>query len=867
MGVRNHSKARNRLMTRLLSGVLVCILLFSASGTSALAANGTKNATSRAIAIVFDNSGSMYTKQNKAWCRATYAIEVFASMMNQGDTLQVYPMYEVTVGGKSYTSQNPFSVSGGEDMSVIQSMYTPFAGDTPIETIGDAYNGLRKTTADEKWLIVLTDGAVFYENSAELKGNRTKERLEEVLAEYNQDVNVLFLGIDPVAVIPEVSGGGKYQYYTDKAFDSRDTLTKLTEMCNMIFGRDVLNNAGNQITLDVSMKKLILFVQGKDISSVTLKNSSGASVGSPSLEYSPHYGTQGAGTVRTDGTPLSFSYDDSLSGYIAIYDTELDADVYSLSYSGDVTSVSVYYEPDVDLTALLIDAYGAVMNESSELYPGTYSLNYGLVDKYGNETTSNLLGKTSYTVTYSVNGEEKTVKSDGSGQVALDLNEGDEFDGKITVTYLSGYTIAKDSKDFGWPLGGFKVVPQPAGMLELRVSDGKDIYNLSELENSPYTVQLVYEGTPLTADQLSTAEVSVTIEGGNAGYTLDQAGDGYTLNLNHAATAADTVCGGYTMRITADYTNEFGATSTSNEVSIPFAIEDDGYSLAMDVKGDSYFVIPKLKESDPIKVILSVDGEPLTDIQLSSTVLSVDGDGLTCESEPLCGESSFAVRIVNDSKDKSGHYDLHFTARSYDQVGREISAEGGKNVELSAYPMWLHILIICMIIALIIALIMLYLSMKILPKKIGVNVAQTAFIVNGEMVKGAAKCNYIGGNKRNGSIQVSTPPYSGSPLVKGGFTLTLQAVSPRRIKSNRRRVLVTNVSPGNTAALQNLSIGTHSLIKVDEGDGVTWMFDSKQVPGANVATKFEMGGKPTCTFMGETITGESFTLTVQLQFK
>ena len=90
MGVRNHSKARNRLMTRLLSGVLVCILLFSASGTSALAANGTKNATSRAIAIVFDNSGSMYTKQNKAWCRATYAIEVFASMMNQGDTLQVY---------------------------------------------------------------------------------------------------------------------------------------------------------------------------------------------------------------------------------------------------------------------------------------------------------------------------------------------------------------------------------------------------------------------------------------------------------------------------------------------------------------------------------------------------------------------------------------------------------------------------------------------------------------------------------------------------------------------------------------------------------------------------------------------------------
>lgn len=868
MGVRSHLKARGRLMKRFLSGLLICILLFSAAGMSAQAVNGIKNTTSRAIAIVFDNSGSMYMNQNKAWCRATYAIEVFASMMNEGDTLQVYPMYEVTVSGKTYTSQNPFSVSGGGDTSVIQSMYTPFAGDTPIETIGDAYNGLRKTAADEKWLIVLTDGAVFYENDEELKGSRTKERLEEVLAEYNQDVNVLYLGIDPVAVIPEVDANSAYQYYTDKAADSADTLTKLTEMCNMIFGRDVLKNAGSQMTFDVSMKKLILFVQGRDISGVTLKNSSGASVGSPSQEYSPRYGTQGAGTVsKTTGAPLSFSVDDSLSGYIAIYDTELDAGTYTLSYSGDVTNVSVYYEPDVDLAGSLTDEYGTVMTESSELYPGTYFINFGLVDKNGEMTTSDLLGKTSYKVTYSVDGEEKTVTSDRGDRFELELAEGNVVDGTFHVTYLSGYTITKSASDFGWPTGGFTIVSRPAGLLEAKVSGGQTKYSLSELENTPYTVQLVYEGTPLTADQLSAAKVSVTIEGGNAGYALEQTGDGYALNLKYAGTAADTVCGEYTMRVTADYTNEFGVTSASSEVSIPFSVEDDGYGLDMDVKGDGYFVISKLEESDPIKVILSADGEPLTDEQLAATVLTVDGDGLTCESEPLYGESAFAVRIVHDSKAQSGHYNLRFTARSHDQVGREISAEDSKNVELSTYPLWLRVLVICLIIALIIALILLWLNMKVLPKKIGVNVAQTAFIVNGETVKGAAKCSYIGGGKRSGSVQISTPPYSGSPLVKGGFTLTLQAVSPRRVKSNRRRVLVTNVSPSNTAALQTLSVGTHSLVKVDEGDGVTWMFDSKQVPSANVATKFEMGGKPTCTFMGETITGESFTLTVQLQFK
>ncbi|MGN0968934.1 MAG: hypothetical protein ACI4O3_06640, partial [Oscillospiraceae bacterium] len=717
----------------------------------ARAANGTKNATSRAIAIVFDNSGSMYMNQNKAWCRATYAIEVFASMMNEGDTLQVYPMYDVTVGGKTYTSQNPFSVSGGGDTSVIQSMYTPFAGDTPIETIGDAYNGLRKTAADEKWLIVLTDGAVFYENNKELKGNQTKERLEEVLAEYNRDVNVLYLGIDPVAVIPEVSGGGTYQYYTDKASDSKDTLSKLTEMCNMIFGRDELSAAGNQFTFDVSMKKLILFVQGSGISNVTLKDASGASVGSPSQKYSPRYGTQGAGTVRADGTPLSFNVDDSLSGYIAIYDTELDAGTYTLSYSGNVSNVSVYYEPDVDLTAILTDEYGAVMTGSSELYPGTYSINYGLVDKEGNRTTSSLLGKTSYKVTYSINGEEKTVTSNESGQIELELNEGDALDGRITVTYLSGYTITKDSSDFGWPAGGFKIVSRPAGLLELRVTGGQATYNLSELENVPYAAQLIYEGAPLTADKLGSAELSVRLEGGNAGYTATPDGDGYALALQYAGTAADTDCGEYIMYVTASYTDEFGVTARSGEQTIPFTIEDDGYGLAMDVKGDGYFVISKLEESDPIKVVLSADGEPLTDEQLAAIVLTVDGDGLTCESEPLYGESAFTVRIVRDGKAQSGHYSLHFTARSHDQVGREISAEGGKNVELSTYPLWLRILVICLIIALIIALIVLYLSMKILPKKIGVNVTQTAFIVNGEPVKGAAKCNYIGGGKRSGS--------------------------------------------------------------------------------------------------------------------
>lgn len=857
MKIKNSVKRMKKLMKRLLLGMLACMLISSAAGVTAQAVNGTKNAVSHAIAIVFDNSGSMY--ENMAWCRATYAIEVFASMMNEGDVLQVYPMHEVSANGQTYTSETPVTISGGGDISVIRELYTPQAGGTPIETIGDAYSGLQKNSADEKWLIILTDGDYFHENGISL-GNNTAGRLSETLAEYNQKVNVLYLGIGSAAVMPQIESNEAYLYYADKASNSADVLTKLTEMCNMIFGRDELPSVSKEITFDVSMKKLILFVQGDNIGNVTLKNSAGTSVGSPAVEYSPHYSEKGAGNY-------TFGIDKNLNGYIAVYNTELRAGTYSLDYSGDVSNVSVYYEPDVDLRGTLTDEYGAVMNASSELYPGNYSINYGLVDKEGNMTTSTLLGKTSYKVTYSVNGAKQTATSDESGQVVMELKEGDVLDGEVTVTYLSGYTITKDSSDFNWPSGGFKVVSRPAGLLELRLSGGRDTYMLSELGDTPYTVQLIYEGTLLTADKLAAADVSVTLEGGNASYVCLPDGNGYTLSLRYAGTAADTDCGDYTMHLTASYIDEFGVTAKSDEATAAFAIEDDGYGLFLTVDCVDYYVISQLDDCEAIKVLLNLDGEPLTDEQLAETALTVDASGLSCIVEPLYGESAYSVRIVGDDQAKSGKYTLNFKATTRDQVGREISDEGTKNIELSTYPLWLRFLVIALILLLIIALVLFYLSRKILPKKIGVNNAQTVFTVDGETVEGAAKCTFTGGGKKNGSIQVSTPHYSGSSLVNGGFTLTLQAISPRRIKSGRRRALVTNISPSNTAALTSLSVGTHTLVKSDEGDGVTWLFDSKQVTNASVTTKFEIGGKPSCTFMGETITGESFTLTVQLQFK
>ena len=844
-------------------GLLLACLLAVASAGGALAAGGSKNTVSRSIAIVFDNSGSMYMQGNKAWCRATYAIEVFASMMNDGDTLQVYPMYPVTSQGRDYSSLNPVSVSGGGDISVIRDIYTPYAGDTPIETINDAYTSLQRSTADERWLIVLTDGAEFFENGEGL-GSETADRLSQVLTACTQGANVLYLGIDAVAVMPQVESSQAYQYYADKASSSTDVLSKLTEMCNMIFGRDELAQAGSQFSFDVSMKKLILFVQGSGIGDVTLKDASGASVGNPSLEYFPRYSEQGAGDGIGNG---GFGVDTSLSGYIAIYDAGLDAGSYALSYSGDVSNVSIYYEPDVDLVANLTDGNGEVVSASSELYPGTYYINYGLADRDGNLTASPLLGSTSYRVTYSINGEEKTAASDQSGRIALELQEGDVLDGRISVTYLSGYSITKDSSQLGWPQGGFHISARPAGTLELQVSGGASSYPLSQLEDFPYSVRFLYNGSPLTGQALERVSLSAALEGGNAGYTAVPDAEGCTVSLNYAGSAAETTCGAYTLHLQASYTDEYGVTAQSQETALSFSVEDDGLPLSMEVEGSGYYVISKLAEDEPLRAVLSLGGVPMTDEQLDAAAVTVEGDGLSFQIEPLYGQSAYAVRIVGDGAAVPGKYTLRLHAASSDQIGREITADASKKVELSNYPLWLRFLIFFLLLFLIIALILFYLSRKILPKKIGINSAQTLFTVNGDVVQGAAKCTFTGGGKKQGTLLITTPPYSGSPLVKGGFNLRLQAVSPRRLKSARRRALVTQVIPVNASTLSSLSIGTHTMTRSEESGEVFWAFDGKPIHGPSAPSSFEIGGKPSCVFVGDTITGDSFTLTVQLQFK
>ena len=116
---------KKRLLCLFLTLALLVTVLLPAVPAAQASTKTEKPEKTRAIAIVFDNSGSMYTimsatQDNRwAWCRATYAAEVFASMMNEGDQLIIYPMNDIKLGKEGttiYTMNSPLVINGPKEL-------------------------------------------------------------------------------------------------------------------------------------------------------------------------------------------------------------------------------------------------------------------------------------------------------------------------------------------------------------------------------------------------------------------------------------------------------------------------------------------------------------------------------------------------------------------------------------------------------------------------------------------------------------------------------------------------------------------------------------------------------------------------------
>lgn len=778
---------------RLLSCVVVFVLLATSLASTAFAANATKKQTTRAIGIVFDNSGSMYLGNNTAWCRATYAMEVFASMLNEGDTLYIYPMSPIRVGGTEYDSEwNPLEVSGGSDTSVIEDIVTISAQNTPIETITHAYNGLAGANADEKWLIVLTDGDLFYENDDPLEDSAG--RMDEVLSGFGSGVNLMYLGIGSNPVMPTAGGVTAMQ-----ASNSGDILNKLTSMCNTIFGRDELQVGGSTVEFDVSMSKLIVFVQGSDISSIEVTDASGASVGTPDSVYTPRYSESGCERIPTIngdlmvGQNYTLSYDSNLSGCIAAF-SDLDAGSYSIQFSGSADSICVYYEPDVDVVATLVDAEGNPVDTEGDLLPGEYYIQYGLADKNGDMTDSSLLGERNFEITYTLNGEPVTETGTQNGRIPVTVEAGDQLDlEEIDATYLSGYNIKKSGPELGWPDLGFQFGFPETGQLSLEVSGGADTIGVSEIDGTSYRVEVCYDGRKLTAEELQAVDFEAAVSPDSLTASVSRDGDAYVVELGYANGAAGVTEDAFTVAMTADYVDEYGRT-VSAEASVSAALEDDGHALRVQLEKQEYYTKLNLSKSGPVLARLTLDGEPLTGEQMAALEFTVECEGLNYTVTPVPEESLYEISLAEGNEDAAtGGYPLRAAARYVDEVGREAAAEDSTTVRIHLLPFWVWIVLALLVLAIIALILWIYFNQKVLPKNIVVDAQSLDFTVGNDNVAGLARVKFEGGNQARGKLTISSPSYDLMPLASCTVTMELEAVSPRRKASKDRAAKVVKI--------------------------------------------------------------------------
>lgn len=719
-------------MRRITGIFLAAVLLLCVFAGSSTVNASTKTGSTRAIAIVFDNSGSMYMKGEQAWCRATYAMEVFASMLNQGDTLLIYPMHPITVGKTQYTMENPFRVTDPSQAASIRDIYTEDAQGTPIESVDAATQGLQSVRADKKYMIVLTDGKSFYKDGVEMSKSETKRQLESRFQEQisGKTMTVMYLGIGSDVVMPDIA---QSEYFAKKqAKNSQDVLSALTDMCNLIFGRDVLpanHLSGNNVDFDISMSKLIVFVQGENVSDLTVTGDAGA-VGTLQSTTATKYGTAGCGNYKS--VP-----DTSLQGMMVTY-TDCAAGNYTIHYSGTSTSIEVYYEPDADLDFVFTDANGQTV-ASDALYEGDYKVSFGLKDaKTGKLISSDLLGNPQYQGSYLVNGEEHPFSHEGhSGDVPVSLSINDTFEAGLTVTYLSGYTITKDSSDFGWPSGGIQIVPRPVGDLTLEITGGQELYSLQNLEEgTPYTAKVYYQGVQLTGEELETVDLKWDPDTSNVELRKEFAEDHYKLSLHYKnpEDPASTVCGECTVAIHAFYTQK-GSTEAQTQASLTYDIDEDISPLRMELSvSQDYIVISELDQSEAIVARLTNNGAPLTPAEFAAVDFSVDCGGIDCTVTADEQNSAYRIQLHATSGISQGDYPIRATAVATDAIGRTIQMEDSLTVTLSNLPLWTKWVISLGILLLLFLIIWAILHIKVLPRAINTNKKDCTMNFDGENV-------------------------------------------------------------------------------------------------------------------------------------
>lgn len=565
-------KKKTRVLYRISSLLLMLLMIMSVFCTipfTASAATVTKSEKNYDIAVVFDNSGSMY--QNQGWCRAKYAMEIFASMLNYDkDKLHIFPMWEVTTDGSQPNSGGSYAaieVKSKKDIDKISNLYTVRPSNTPFAPITEAYNYLKTSTADEKWLVILTDG----EFNQEARGQGASIDLQKRVSSLaSKEIKVQYLGFGGATALKANEANNFF------AKKSSDTSLKddLIGICNSIFQRSVLPSNrlnGEKLNLDLSMKNVIVFAQGANAKITSLKDSSGKEV-AVSLDS----GRRKYSDIKAKGY-ADAPIDTSLVGQVVTF-TACSKGEYTLSYTG-ADKIQIFYEPDVDIDISFTNSDGQKIEKPEDFVAGEYTVNSKIVDaSTGEDVTSHeLMGNDVKLSTYVKTSKDAEKKEYANGSKII-FEPDDSTDIWVEGEYLGKYKISsKDDKRWDW-LNQIKILPKPvAFILEATVLQPDSWFILREHDSwKPIKVSMLLEGQELSDEQLDKVKLVIQTDNdlkyryepifGESAYNIYIAQD-------ESAKYIEPETGKYQLSITATYTDEYEETIPSNTEKTTFEIQ------------------------------------------------------------------------------------------------------------------------------------------------------------------------------------------------------------------------------------------------------------------------------------------------------
>lgn len=428
-------KIKRVLITALIMIMAICA--FSVSVTRVNAEEGS-NKYGKVINVLYDDSRSMYWDGSKRWCAAKYALEVFGAMLGENDLMNIYMINDdkiITVQG-----------SDPKRVETIHKMNSRYWG-TYFKSLERTASAIKKVNnADERWLVVVSDGEFQDANNSQVQkciDSCTKEGIKSVY---------LMIGGNPVIT----DDPAHYAFSRGVKDSTDDILLQVTNVANQIFEHQVLpdsriskGDSKTSINIDIPVEEIVVFAQGE-----------GAKIGS--LEYNgKEQKPVDTHTVRHSGDVLPENPDDldmikvdeSLYGVVARFKDPsgiFEKDTFPVGVSG-ASLVEYYYKPAVNVNCELYLGNQKIPPNSTGLEAGKYKVKMNFTHPVTGEVVSSPLLDVAEFSLKAVNNSDEFVIDGTSGEVDLkkgtvEIHAVAELPGNIELRSDKNYKVQQSLK-------------------------------------------------------------------------------------------------------------------------------------------------------------------------------------------------------------------------------------------------------------------------------------------------------------------------------------------------------------------------------------------------------------------------------------